>query len=251
MLEIENLTKRFGPKTAVSGLSLRVRPGELYAFLGPNGAGKTTTLKCVAGLLWPTSGRIRVGGHDVHASPVPAKRLLAYVPDQPYLYEKLTGREFLLFIGRLYGLARDRCVHAVDELLRLFEAEEWADDLAEGYSHGMRQKTVLAAALLHDPKLLVVDEPMVGLDPASARLVKTVLRQRVADGAAILMSTHTLSVAEEVADRVGIIHRGSLVAEGSPRELQGSAPRGSLEDAFLALTEGAGQQSVASSSSST
>jgi len=249
MLVIDHLTKRFGQKVAVNDLSLRVRAGELYAFLGPNGAGKTTTLKCVAGLLWPSSGRIAVGGHDAHAEPVAAKRLLSYVPDQPYLYEKLTAREFLLFIGRLYGLDRERCAQAVEALLRLFEAEEWADELAENYSHGMKQKTVLSAALLHDPKLLVVDEPMVGLDPASTRLVKSVLRQRVADGAALLMSTHTLSVAEEMADRVGIIHRGRLVYEGTVQELRSSAVGGSLEDLFLSITDSAARAEAASSPS--
>ncbi|HUT35772.1 MAG TPA: ABC transporter ATP-binding protein [Planctomycetota bacterium] len=240
MLVIERLTKRFGTKTAVNDLSLEVRAGELYAFLGPNGAGKTTTLKCVAGLLWPSGGRVLVGGHDVHAAPVAAKRLLSYVPDQPYLYEKLSGREFLLFVGRLYGLDRRKCVEAVDGLMDLFEAGEWADELAENYSHGMRQKIVLSAALLHDPKLLVVDEPMVGLDPASAKLVKAVLRQRVGAGCAVLMSTHTLSVADEVADRVGIIHRGRLVIQGTQQDLRRSASAsGSLEDVFLELTEGA------------
>ena len=237
MLSIEGLTKRFGTKTAVNGLSLEVRAGELYAFLGPNGAGKTTTLKCVAGLLWPSAGQVLVGGHDVHAQPVAAKRLLSYVPDQPYLYEKLSGREFLLFVGRLYGLDRAKCSEAAEELLALFDATEWADELAENYSHGMRQKIVLSAALLHDPKLLVVDEPMVGLDPASSRLVLTVLRQRVEAGCAILMSTHTLTVAEEVADRIGIIHRGRLIAQGTGEELRRSAPAGgSLEDVFLELT---------------
>jgi len=242
MLAIEHLTKRFGKNTAVRDLCLEVRPGELYAFLGPNGAGKTTTLKCVAGLLWPSEGRVLVGGHDVHAEPVAAKRLLSYVPDQPYLYDKLSGREFLLFVGRLYGLGSAACAAAVEQLLDLFQAGEWADELAENYSHGMRQKVVLAAALLHDPSLLIIDEPMVGLDPASARLVKTVLRQRVAEGCAVLMSTHTLSVADEVADRIGILHRGALAAEGTQEELRCSvAGGGDLESIFLSITECAEQ----------
>ncbi len=240
MLQIEHLTKRFGAKAAVSDLSLEVRAGELVAFLGPNGAGKTTTLKCAAGLFWPSSGRVLVGGHDVHAEPVAAKRLLSYVPDQPYLYEKLSGREFLLFVGRLYGLGRQECSRAVESLLALFEADEWADDLAENYSHGMRQKVVLCAALLHDPRLLVVDEPMVGLDPASAKLVKRVLRERVRAGCAILMSTHTLSVAEELADRIGILHRGRLLVQGTQADLRRSAAAdGNLEEIFLQLTENA------------
>jgi len=240
MLVIDHLTKRFGEKVAVDGLCLKVAPGELYAFLGPNGAGKTTTLKCVAGLLWPTEGRVLVGEHDVHVAPVAAKRLLSYVPDQPYLYEKLSGREFLHFVGRLYGLGREACAEAVERLLAVFEAEEWADELAENYSHGMRQKIVLSSALLHGPRLLVIDEPMVGLDPRSTKIVKGVLRERVAAGCAVLMSTHTLSVAEEVADRIGIIDRGRLVAEGTWRELRRSASDSArLEDIFLELTSGA------------
>jgi ABC-2 type transport system ATP-binding protein len=250
MLLIDHLTKRFGDKTAVDDLCLEVAAGELYAFLGPNGAGKTTTLKCVAGLLWPTGGHVLVGGHDVHAHAVAAKRLLSYVPDQPFLYEKLSGREFLGFVGRLYGLGREECAEAVSRLVAMFEAEEWAHELAENYSHGMRQKIVLSAALLHDPRLIVIDEPMVGLDPRSAKLVKTVLRERVAEGCAILMSTHTLSVAEEVADRIGIIDRGRLVAEGTYGELRQSASASEgLEDIFLELTGGAAPPEPASSPS--
>lgn len=237
MLVIDRLTKRFGDKVAVDALSLEVRAGELYAFLGPNGAGKTTTLKCVAGLLWPSAGRISVGGHDVHGNSLAAKRLLSYVPDQPYLYEKLSGREFLLFVARLYGLDRQAAASAVGRVLELFEAHEWADELSENYSHGMRQKIVLSAALLHDPKLLVIDEPMVGLDPGSTRLVKSVLRQRVEAGCAALVSTHTLPVAEEIADRVGILHRGRLLAEGTHQELRRKAAGSErLEDIFLQLT---------------
>ena len=239
MLVIDHLTKRFGTKAAVEDLCIQVAPGELYAFLGPNGAGKTTTIKCVAGLLWPTAGRVLVGGHDAHAEPVAAKRLLSYVPDQPYLYEKLSGREFLGFVGRLYGLDSGQCAEATSRLLALFEAEEWADDLSENYSHGMRQKIVLSAALLHDPRLIVIDEPMVGLDPRSTRLVKTVLRERAAKGCAILMSTHTLSVAEELADRIGIIDRGRLVTQGTHDDLRRSASASErLEDIFLELTGG-------------
>ncbi len=237
MLVVDHLTKRFGRKVAVNDLCLEVRAGELYAFLGPNGAGKTTTLKCVVGLLWPTSGRITVGGHDVHAEPLAAKRLLSYVPDQPFLYEKLSGIEFLYFVGRLYGLDREECVERVGRLLEMFEATEWAGELAENYSHGMRQKVVLCAALLHEPRLIVIDEPMVGLDPKSARLVKSVLRERVAQGCAVLMSTHTLPVAEELADRIGIIHEGRLIAEGTREELQRQVEAGDrLEDVFLELT---------------
>ncbi|MFP4056910.1 MAG: ABC transporter ATP-binding protein [Candidatus Brocadiia bacterium] len=240
MLAIDHLTKRFGDKVAVRDLCIEVPRGELYAFLGPNGAGKTTTLKCVAGLLWPSEGHVRVGGRDVHAEPVEAKRVLSYVPDQPFLYEKLSGREFLAFVGRLYGLDSRTCWDRIEWLVGLFDAQPWASELAENYSHGMRQKIVISAALLHDPQLIVIDEPMVGLDPRSARLVKNVLRQRVAAGCAVLMSTHTLSVAEEVADRVGIIDSGRLVAEGTCGELRRSASRGGrLEDVFLEITGGA------------
>jgi ABC-2 type transport system ATP-binding protein len=249
MLAIDHLTKRFGGKVAVDDLCIRVAEGEFYAFLGPNGAGKTTTLKCVAGLLWPTSGRLTVGGHDVHADPVAAKGLLSYVPDQPYLYEKLSGREFLAFVGRLYGLDRQACAAGVRRYLELFEAGEWADELAENYSHGMRQKIVLSAALLHEPRLLVVDEPMVGLDPRSTKLVKTVLRQRVEAGCAMLMSTHALSIAEELADRIGIIDRGRLIAEGTYEELRRSvAASDGLEDLFLQVTGSAADPPAPASS---
>ncbi len=249
MLRIEHLTKRFGAKTALDGLSLEVAAGELYAFLGRNGAGKTTTLKCVAGLLRPTAGRIVVDGHDVVAEPLEAKAILSYVPDQPYLYEKLSGREFLGFVGRLYGMSPEACTERIAALLGMFEAEEWADDLTESYSHGMRQRIVLSAALLHDPKVIIIDEPMVGLDPRSARTVKRVLRERVAAGCAILMSTHTLSVAEEVADRIGIIERGRLLVEGTHAELRRAAPSSErLEDLFIQLTDGAAAGPVADAS---
>jgi len=239
MLTIDHLHKRYGQKPAVRDLCLEVAAGELYAFLGPNGAGKTTTLKCVVGLLRPSEGRVVVDGHDVQAEPIAAKRVMSYVPDRPYLYEKLSGREFLAFAGRMYGVDRLTCARRADELLALFDATEWADELCENYSHGMRQKIVMSAALIHDPRVLVIDEPMVGLDPLSARTVKTVLRERVADGCAVLMSTHTLSVAEEVADRVGIIHRGRLIVEGTCEELRRQASaRGRLEDIFLELTAG-------------
>ena len=244
MLAIDHLTKEFGRKTAVDDLCLTVAEGELYGFLGPNGAGKTTTIKCTAGLLWPTRGHVTVGGHDVHAEPVAAKRLLSYVPDQPYLYEKLSGREFLYFVGRIYGLGREACAEGVERLLEMFDARDWADELAENYSHGMRQKIVLSSALLHNPRLIVIDEPMVGLDPRSAKIVKTVLRERVAEGCAVLMSTHTLSVAEEVADRVGIIHRGRILTEGTVDELRQKASASErLEDIFLELTDEAAESS--------
>ncbi len=236
-IEISHLTKRFGAKAAVSDVSLRVEPGELYAFLGPNGAGKTTTIKVIAGLLRPTSGAVRVGGFDVHADGVNARRLLSYVPDQPFLYEKLSGREFLQFVGNLYGMDPAASRERIAELSERFDTASYLDDLAESYSHGMRQRVVLSAALMHDPKVFVVDEPMVGLDPRSARLVKDALRELADGGASVFMSTHTLSVAEEVAARVGIIHHGRLIAEGTVDELRLLGHTSSrLEDIFLTLT---------------
>ena len=242
-IEIEKLTKRFGAKTAVKDLTLRVAPGELYAFLGPNGAGKTTTIKVITGLLRPTSGRVTVGGHDVHANGTQARRLISYVPDQPFLYEKLSGREFLLFVARMYRMDRAVYTKKIEQLSERFDTTEYLDELAESYSHGMKQRIVISAAILHDPKVIVVDEPMVGLDPRSARLVKDVLREMVDAGVCVFMSTHTLSMAEEVADRIGIIHRGSLVAEGTVDELRSHGhTSGKLEDIFLTLTreEGVG-----------
>jgi len=242
-IEIEGLTKRFGRKTAVKDLSLHARPGELYAFLGPNGAGKTTTLKVVTGLLRPSAGRVSVCGHDVHADGIAARRVLSYVPDQPFLYEKLSGREFLLFVARLYRMDAAASDRRIDELSERFGTTEYLDDLAESYSHGMKQRVVLSAAILHDPKVLVIDEPMVGLDPRSSRLVKDVLREMVGDGVCVFMSTHTLSAAEEVADRVGIIQNGERVAEGTVDELRARVhTSGRLEDVFLTITREAAAQ---------
>jgi len=236
-IEIDNLTKRFGDKAAVDRLTLHVAAGELYAFLGPNGAGKTTTIKVVAGLLRPTGGAVRVGGHDVHADGTAARQLISYVPDQPFLYDKLSGREFLHFVGRLYGMSAAACREKIGSLAERFGMQEYIDELTEGYSHGMKQRVVITAAMLHAPKVLVVDEPMVGLDPRSARLVKDVLHDMAAGGACVFMSTHTLAIAEELAHRIGIIHRGRLVAEGTVDELrlQGHTS-GKLEDIFLTLT---------------
>ena len=236
-IELERMTKRFGSKTAVDELTLRVDTGELYAFLGPNGAGKTTTIKVITGLLRPSAGAVRVCGYDVDADGVEARRVLSYVPDQPFLYDKLSGREFLLFVGRMYGLEPAACRKKIDALAEQFGATEYMDDLSESYSHGMKQRIVLSAAILHDPKVLVVDEPMVGLDPRGARLVKNVLREMAANGVCVFMSTHTLSIAEEVADRIGIIQRGRLVAEGTVDELRRHGhTSGKLEDIFLTIT---------------
>ncbi|HRU06427.1 MAG TPA: ABC transporter ATP-binding protein [Candidatus Brocadiia bacterium] len=237
MIEIDCLTKTFGDKTAVSDLTLRVEPGECFAFLGPNGAGKTTTIKTIAGLLRPTRGAVRVGGADTILEPLRAKARLAYVPDEPYLYEKLSGREFLLFTADMYGLDRPEARRRIAELVETFGLAGYVDDLCEGYSHGMKQRVVLSAALLRDPATLVVDEPMVGLDPRGARLVKDILRRRAEAGVCVFLSTHTLSVAEEVATRIGIIHQSRLIALGTPQELRSryGGERG-LESIFLELT---------------
>jgi len=239
LIEITGLTKRFGGFTAVDSLDLTVESGEIFGFLGPNGAGKTTTLKMMAGLIRPTSGRVLIGGHDVLTDPAPAKGMLGFVPDRPYVYEKLSAMEFMAFMGGLYsmppGIVKPRSV----ELLKQFGLADWADELVEGFSHGMRQRLVMAAALLHEPKALVVDEPMVGLDPRGARLLREVFVGLRDKGSAVFMSTHSLDLAEKIADRVGIISRGRLVAMGSVDELRRKAemPGSGLEEVFLKLTE--------------
>jgi ABC-2 type transport system ATP-binding protein len=237
MIELVEVTKRFGPKLAVDRLSLHIEPGELLAFLGPNGAGKTTTIKIICGLLHPTSGSVRISGHDVTHDGRDARYLLSYVPDQPYLYEKLTGREFLQFVIDMYGIDPSRGAARCAELINLFQMGTYVDNLTETYSHGMKQRVVFAAALLRDPPVLIVDEPMVGLDPKSARLVKDLLRARAAAGATVFMSTHTLDVAEQVADRIAIVDHGRLVACGTLAELRSSLSMdGPLEELFLRIT---------------
>ena len=241
MIEICDLTKRFGRKVAVDSLSLNVEPGEIFAILGPNGAGKTTTMKVLAGLLRPSGGRASICGKDVVRESTEAKRLLAYIPDEPYLYDKLTGREFMYFVGDLYGMTRDEINERSGDLIEAFEMETFLDELAEGYSHGMKQRVVVSAALLHNPKALVIDEPTVGLDPRSARHMRGLLRRLAREnGSAVFMSTHVLPVAEELADRIGIMDHGRLLACASPGEVKGMAGSGSLEETFLKLTAEAG-----------
>lgn len=238
MIRTEKLTKQFGPKTAVSDLDLHIREGEFFCFLGPNGAGKTTTIKMLTGLAHPTRGRAFVGPHDVAREPVQAKRLIGYIPDHPFLYDKLTGREFMHFVAGLYQMSEEHLRNHCDELLEIFEISDVADQLIENYSHGMRQKLSFASCFLHDPKVVIVDEPWVGLDPKNIRFVKTYLKRRTADGLTVFMSTHSLSIAEEVADRVGIIHQGRLRHLGTVGEIKQIAkPPGSLEDVFLKLIE--------------
>ncbi len=241
LIETRDLVKRFGDKLAVNNVSFDVRSGEVFGFLGPNGAGKTTTIKVIVGLLQPTSGTVRMAGHDVQAEPLAAKAASGYVPDTPNLYAKLSARELLRFVGDLYGLDRRAAARRIDELLRMFDLAAAADDTIDSYSHGMQQKTSLAAALMHDPRVLVLDEPTVGLDPRSARLIKDILRQMADRGAAVMLSTHILEIAERMCDRVGIIDRGELIAVGTMDELRArdSSGEASLEDIFLNLTGGA------------
>jgi ABC-2 type transport system ATP-binding protein len=230
----------------VRDVSFQVYGGEIFGFLGPNGAGKTTTIKVIVGLLQPTSGVVKVAGYDVQAQPLAAKAESGYVPDEPNLYPKLSARELLHFVGDLYEMEGQQVERRVDELLRLFDLAEAGDDLIDSYSHGMRQKTALAAALVHDPQVLVLDEPTAGLDPKSARLIKDILRQMANRGAAVFLSTHILEIAERMCDRIGIIDKGELIAVGTMSELR-AAGRGetSLEDIFLSLTGGAEYAEIA------
>lgn len=238
MIRLENISKAYGDFVAVSDLSLHVPQGELFACLGPNGAGKTTTIKMLCGLLRPTSGRVVVGGFDLQTQGDEARRLISYVPDQPFVYDKLTGREFLEFIAEVYGMEPSRAARRMDEVVELFHLAEFVDELTERYSHGMRQRTVFAAALLHEPKLLIADEPTVGLDPKSIRELKVLLRRLADAGTTVFLSTHTLDIAQELADRIGIIHRGRLIGCGTLGELRAKAAHdGSLEDVFLRITE--------------
>jgi ABC-2 type transport system ATP-binding protein len=246
MIELRNVSKRYGPKTAVVGLNLKIEAGELFAFLGPNGAGKTTTIKMICGLLFPTEGEVFVGGFDVVRDGDRARELLSYVPDQPYLYDKLSGREFLQFIAELYGLGKDVAERRIGEMIDLFNLHDFVDDLSERYSHGMRQRTVFAAALVHEPKVLIVDEPTVGLDPRSIRLLKDLLRKEANRGTAVFLSTHSLDIAQELADRIGIVDHGRLITCGTLATLRKQAALdGSLEDVFLKLTEESGDVAYA------
>ncbi len=247
LIDTQNLVKKYGDKLAVNNVSFSVQGGEVFGFLGPNGAGKTTTIKVIVGLLQPTSGKVTVGGYDIQAQPLPAKAASGYVPDTPNLYAKLSGRELLRFVGELYNLDPQLASQRAEELLRVLDLAEAADNTIDSYSHGMQQKASLAAALMHDPKVLVLDEPTVGLDPKSARLIKDLLRQMAERGAAVFLSTHILEIAERMCDRIGIINKGELVAVGTMAELRslGKAGEVSLEDIFLGLTGGAEEAELA------
>jgi ABC-2 type transport system ATP-binding protein len=246
MIAIHDLVKNYGPFTAVDGVSLDVPPGEIHGFLGPNGAGKTTTLRMIAGLLKPSAGRILVNGHDLATDPEAAKMSLGFIPDRPFIYEKLTGGEFLRFHGGLYGLEDPGLSERVHEMLELFELGRWEHELVESYSHGMKQRLVMCAAFLHRPRAVVVDEPMVGLDPRGARLIKDVFRKMSARGVAILMSTHTLEVAQEMCDRISIILKGRIIARGTVPDIRamGDGQDDQLTSVFLKLTGGSGLQEL-------
>jgi len=245
-IQAEGLRKVYGKLEAVADATFTIQPGEIVGFLGPNGAGKTTTIKMLTGLLAPSAGRASIMGHDIQKEPVVAKAAFGYVPDTPNLYGKLSGWEFLQFIARLYRVPREQAEHRARELLRLFQLADAAGDMTEGYSHGMQQKLALAGALVHDPKVLFLDEPTVGLDPKSARLIKDILVQLRERGTAIFFSTHILEIAERMCDRVMIINQGRIVAAGTLAELRtGGTQAGSLEDIFLALTGGAEYAEIA------
>jgi ABC-2 type transport system ATP-binding protein len=246
VIQIERLVKRYGSFTAVDSVSLEVAPGEIHGFLGPNGAGKTTTIRIVAGLLKPSSGRVVINGHDLAREPEAAKLGLGFIPDRPFIYEKLTAGEFLRFHAGLYGMDGNGVAGRIAEVLDLFELRSWEAELVESFSHGMRQRLVMCAAFLHRPRAVVVDEPMVGLDPRGARLIKQVFRVMGHKGVAILMSTHTLEVAQEMCDRISIIQGGRIIARGTVDELRSLA--GSRDEqltaVFLKLTGGSGLQEI-------
>jgi ABC-2 type transport system ATP-binding protein len=238
MIRLTDLTKRYGGFTAVDAINLEVPKGELFGFLGPNGAGKTTTLRMIAGILRPSGGRVEIAGVDIVKDPIAAKTRLGFIPDRPFIYEKLTGAEFLRFVAGLYGQDGPRVEHRARELLALFDLEDWRDELVESYSHGMRQKLIISSAFVHRPDVIVVDEPMVGLDPKAARILKDLFREYTRRGHTIMMSTHTLEVAEAMCDRIGIIQGGKIRACGTMAELRQSAEDGAqgLEHIFLRLT---------------
>ena len=239
MIELTRLTKRYGSITAVNDLSLRVTQGEIFGFIGPNGAGKTTTIKMMGGLIAPTSGTVKVAGADMARDPEKAKRIIGFIPDRPFLYEKLTGMEFLRFTADLYGAGDNGFVDRAVRLLSVFSLTEWGNELIESYSHGMKQRLIMCAALVHEPRVLVVDEPMVGLDPRGIRLVKDLLKGLSERGVTIFLSTHTLEVAQNLCHRIGVIHRGRMIAMGTTTDLKREAGVGEqdLEAVFLRLTE--------------
>ena len=237
MIDLINITKDYGTTIAVNNLNLNVASGEIYGFIGPNGAGKTTTIRMMGGIIEPSSGSIIIDGIDMKENPVAAKKIIGVVPDRPFLYEKLTGAEFLKFIADIYEVDAKSVRQRSDNLLRQFALWDWANEIIEAYSHGMKQRLIIAAALMHDPKILVVDEPMVGLDPSAVRMVKDIFKDLAAKNVAIFVSTHTLSIAEDMCDRIGVIHKGNLVVQGTMDELNSAAQteKAKLEEVFLTL----------------
>lgn len=246
MIAVENLVKRFGAFTAVDGVSINVEPGQIHGFLGPNGAGKTTSIRMIAGLLRPDEGRILVNGHDLAREPEAAKAALGFIPDRPFIYDKLTAGEFLRFHGGLYGMDGGDTDARITEMLEIFELGRWQHELVESFSHGMKQRLVMSAAFLHRPKAVLVDEPMVGLDPRGARLIKDIFRLMASRGVAILMSTHTLEVAQEMCDLISIILKGKIIAHGTVADVRAMAgtPDEELTPVFLKLTGGGALQEI-------
>ncbi|TEU00027.1 MAG: ABC transporter ATP-binding protein [Candidatus Stahlbacteria bacterium] len=237
MIELQNVTRTFGKLYAVKNLNLKIPDGELFTLLGPNGAGKTTTVKMITGLIKPSVGKIFINGIDVSEFPEKAKEIISYIPDQPFLYPELTGREFIIFVSRLYRMEQKDITMGMESLIDVFRIGDWIDLPASMYSHGMRQKVIFIQALIHNPEVIVIDEPMVGLDPVSARIVKKILRERVRNGVTVFMSTHSLDVAEEISDRVGVIDEGKLIEVGSMEKLL-KTPSSTLEDLYFSITEG-------------
>ncbi len=238
MIRLENLTKHYGRLAAVDSLNLEVQAGEIFGFLGPNGAGKTTTIRVMMGILRATSGRVTLGGYDMEREPEKAKALAGFVPDRPFIYEKLSGAEFLQFVGSLHRVESELLRRRIPELLEHFELTDWRDELVESYSHGMKQRLVLCASLIHQPSILIIDEPMVGIDPKGARTLKDLFLSLAKKGTTVFLSTHSISVAEEICQRIGIIHKGKLIACGSMADLYRLAKveEGRLESVFLELT---------------
>jgi ABC-2 type transport system ATP-binding protein len=238
MIELKSITKKYGNFRAVDNLNLTVEKGELFGFIGPNGAGKTTTIKMIGGILAPSSGTVTVAGIDMQKQPEAAKRKIGFIPDRPYLYEKLTGMEFLRFTADIYGVPDRIFDKRAHENLEMFSLSDWSAELIESYSHGMKQRLIMSAALLHDPQVIIVDEPMVGLDPMAIMLVKDLFQRLAREGVTVFMSTHTLAVAEETCDRIGIIHKGHMIASGTTADLQREAnvSDADLERIFLNLT---------------
>jgi ABC-2 type transport system ATP-binding protein len=239
MLKLTNLSKKFGSFTAVNNINLEINAGDFFGFLGQNGAGKTTTIKMITGLYAPTNGTVHIGGYDIQKNHIEAKKLIGYIPDQPFLYDKLTGREFLYFCGGLYKIEKNKLKKIIDETIDQLKIEQWVDKRTEEYSQGMKQRIAIASALLHNPKLLVVDEPMVGLDPQSALVVKNVLKEKASEGVAIFMSTHSLNVAEEICSRIGIIKDGQMIFEDRKIFIEQiiGTDHEDLESLFLHLTK--------------